>query len=85
EYAKNLHQILSKAGIRSELDISSEKVNYKIRNYSNKKIPIIGVIGKQEAASNTVSLRRLGSDVQEQMTIEELVLFITQENGKYLT
>ncbi|RYE05685.1 MAG: threonine--tRNA ligase [Rickettsiaceae bacterium] len=92
QYTAELHKTLNAAGIRSELDISSEKVNYKIRNYSNKKIPIIGVVGKKEMSNNTISLRKLGSDsnkeiadLPEEMTIEELVLYITQKNAKYLT
>lgn len=85
EYASRVHRILINANIRSELDISAEKVNYKIRNYSKKKIPIIGIIGKQEADNDTITLRRLGAndDIQEQITIDDLVALITSENAKY--
>jgi len=84
EYAIKLNKLLIDAGIRSELDLSSEKMNYKIRNFSNRKIPIIAVVGKQEMANGTVTLRRLDSDKQENMTIEDLIKFVQSENAKYL-
>lgn len=86
EYASNVYKNLSEAGVRSELDISSEKVNYKIRNFSNKKVPIIAIIGKQEVADSTVTLRKLGSDdVQETMSVAGLIDIVKKENAKYLS
>jgi threonyl-tRNA synthetase len=85
DYAIRVNNSLIEAGVRSELDISAEKVNYKIREFSNKKIPIIAVVGKQEEAAGTVSIRRLGSENQEVILIEELVAMIRQENNKYIT
>lgn len=84
EYIIQVNKLLVEAGIRSELDISKEKVNYKIRNFSNQKIPIIAVIGKKEQQESTVSLRMLGSDIKKTVTIEDLINLVNQENKKYL-
>ena len=71
-------------GIRSELDISKEKVNYKIRNFSNNRVPIIAVIGKKEQEEGSVTIRRLGSEAQETMKVDELIELVRAENKKYL-
>ena len=72
-------------GIRSELDISREKVNYKIRNFSNQKVPLIAVVGKKEQADGTITIRRLGSsEEQETLSVDEVIKMITTENKKYL-
>lgn len=85
DYACKINDDLINAGVRTELDISPEKINYKIRNFSNYKIPIIAVVGKQEAANNTVTLRRLGSsDFQEVLSVQELISLVQAENEKYL-
>jgi len=81
----SIHASLIKAGIRSELDISREKVNYKIRNFSNQKVPIIAVIGKKEQENNTVTLRMLGIEEQKTVSIDELVRIIQTENNKYIS
>lgn len=57
DYAKTINEKLLSAGIRTELDISAEKINYKVRNFSHKKVPIIAVIGNKEAENGTVCLR----------------------------
>ena len=79
-----IHAKLIAAGIRSELDISREKVNYKIRNFSNQKVPIIAVIGKKEQEDGTVTLRRLGSQDQETILVDELISVVLNENKRYL-
>jgi threonyl-tRNA synthetase len=84
-YASEVYKTLHSAKVRTTLDISADKVNYKIRNFSNKKVPIIAIIGKQEIENNTVTLRRLGQDAQEQVSVEDLVLAINKENAKYLS
>jgi len=72
EYAKNIHQQLQASDFRVELDLSSDKINYKIRKHSLTKTPLIIVVGKNEAADGTVSLRRFGSDKVEILSIAEL-------------
>ncbi len=84
EHISAIHTKLIGAGIRSELDISREKVNYKIRNFSNQKVPIIAVIGKKEQEEGTVTLRRLGSQDQETIPVDELVNVVLNENKRYL-
>lgn len=85
EFAKDVYKTLNNSGVRTTLDISAEKVNYKIRNFSNQKVPIIAVIGKQEVTNNTVTLRILGKEEKKQVSIEDLVSLITIENSKYLS
>ncbi len=64
EYAKEVHQALIDAGIRAELDIRNEKINYKVREHSVKKVPTLFVLGAREAEEKTVAIRRLGSKAQ---------------------
>jgi len=84
DHISAIHNKLIAAGIRSELDISKEKVNYKIRNFSNQKVPIIAVIGKKEQEDGTVTLRRLGSPNQETILVDELINVVLNENKRYL-
>ena len=84
DYIRDLHDNFIKLGIRSELDISKEKVNYKIRNFSNQKVPIIAVAGPKEVQNNSLTLRYLGSEKQESVTIDELIEMIQRENKKYI-
>lgn len=74
--AKEVFDRLVASGIRAELDNSSEKINYKIRNLSNQKVPLIAVIGKKEAEDGTVTIRTLGSEEQKTMKVEELISFV---------
>lgn len=85
DYALEVSKLLINEGIRSEINISSEKINAKIRDFSNKKVPIIAVIGKQEMANNTVTIRQLGSEEQKIISISELVKLVKEENQRYLT
>ena len=62
-----------KEGIKCEMDLRNEKINYKVREHSLAKIPFILVCGKKEVAENTVSIRKLGSDKQETIKKEDLI------------
>lgn len=84
EYLQALHYKLVDAGIRSELDISREKVNYKIRNFSSLKVPLIAIAGKKEQEDGTVTIRRLGQEEQETVSVEKLIDMIAAENKKFL-
>ena len=53
-----------RAGLRVEADLRNEKINYKVREHSLAKVPVLLVVGKKEAAERTVSIRRLGSQEQ---------------------
>ncbi|MEO6394722.1 MAG: threonine--tRNA ligase [Devosia sp.] len=63
-YAEKLLAQLRDAGIRAELDIRNEKINYKVREHSSQKVPLMFVVGKREAEEGSVSIRRLGTEGQ---------------------
>ena len=65
DYAREIHAELVKAGIRAELDLRNEKINYKVRDHSLHKIHTMFVVGGKEAESRSVSIRKLGSEKQE--------------------
>ena len=73
KYVKNLFEDLFKEGIKCEMDLRNEKINYKIREHSLAKIPYILVCGKKEVSDNTVTIRKLGSDKQETIKKEKLI------------
>ena len=79
-YVKKLFEDLFKEGIKCEMDLRSEKINYKVREHSLAKIPYIIVCGKKEVAENTVTLRKLGSDKQEVMKREKLIKNMLESN-----
>lgn len=71
EYASKIFRELENKGYRVEIDLRNEKINYKIREHSLKKVPIMVVVGKKEAEEGTVSLRILGKEEQQVMTLNE--------------
>jgi len=73
EYVKKLFEDLFKEGIKCEMDLRNEKINYKVREHSLAKVPFILVCGKKEVAENTVTVRTLGSDKQEVMKRDDLI------------
>lgn len=79
DYAKEVHKALKKAGIRAELDLRNEKISYKIREHSMKKVPVMLVIGKREAADRTVAVRRLGEEKQEVLALDETIAKLVAE------
>ena len=79
DYAREVAENLKARGLRFELDLRNEKINYKVREHSLKKVPIIAAIGKREAAEGTLSLRRLGSKDQEVLALGEAVAKIAEE------
>ncbi len=72
-YVKKLFEDLFKEGIKCEMDLRNEKINYKIREHSLAKIPYIIVCGKKEENDKTVTVRKLGSDKQEVMKRDKLI------------
>ena len=79
DYAREVHGLMTKAGLRVELDLRAEKISYKVREHSVAKVPLIFAIGKREAAERTVALRRLGSDQQEILALDEAVARLAAE------
>ena len=80
DYVKKLFEDLFKEGIKCEVDLRNQKINYKIREHSLAKVPMILVCGKKEVSENTVTVRRLGSEKQEVFKREELIKNILTAN-----
>jgi threonyl-tRNA synthetase len=72
-YAEEVARRLAAAGLRVETDLRNEKINYKIREHSLAKVPVIAVVGKREAAERTVALRTLGVEKQEVLPLDNAV------------
>lgn len=79
EYAQSIYNDLIAKGIRAELDIRNEKINYKVREHSHAKVPVMFVVGAREQAEQTVALRRLGSDKNEVMPLIDAVTNLCEE------
>ncbi|GLQ19753.1 threonine--tRNA ligase [Algimonas porphyrae] len=79
-YAEDVVEKLRAAGLRAEVDTRNEKINYKIRELSaDRKIPVIAVVGRREAEEGKLALRRLGSQGQEIVTLDEAIATLTEE------
>src|SRR5689334_12759566 len=79
EYARDAIDKARRAGLRVEADLRNEKINYKVREHSLAKIPVLLVVGKKEAAERTVSIRRLGSEAQHVMGLDAALAALAQE------
>ena len=79
EYAEKVVSQLKKAGLSASADTRNEKINYKVREHSLAKVPVILVCGMREAEENTVNVRRLGSRDQTSMTLDEAVSALSEE------
>jgi threonyl-tRNA synthetase len=79
EYAEEAAAALRKAGLRVETDLRNEKINYKVREHSVQKVPIIAVVGGREAEDRTLALRRLGSNGQQMISLEDACRDLAQE------
>ncbi|MBO7656205.1 MAG: threonine--tRNA ligase [Alphaproteobacteria bacterium] len=73
EYAENVVADLRDAGVYARADLRDEKVNYKVRELSLAKTPIIAVVGEKESADKTVTLRRLGIEKQETIALSDFI------------
>ncbi len=78
-YAAEVSQQLAAAGIRVETDTRNEKINYKVRDHSLKKVPHLLVVGKREAEEGTVALRTLGAEHQKVMPLAEAITLLKGE------
>ena len=79
DYAKEVAAVLKKAGLSAKTDLRNEKINYKIREHSVAKIPVIAVVGAKEKQDRTVTVRRIGSDKQEVVKLDDLVKALAAE------
>jgi len=78
-YAVEVAAKLKAAGVRVETDVRNEKINYKVREHSLKKVPHLVVVGKREAEEGTVALRTLGAEHQKVMSLDEAIALLTAE------
>ncbi|MAW01572.1 MAG: threonine--tRNA ligase [Candidatus Pelagibacter sp.] len=78
-YGKEVINLLAKNKIRSIIDDRNEKINYKIRDHSLSKLPILLICGAKESKSKSVTIRRLGSDKQEVMKLTEVIKVLSEE------
>ena len=79
-YAKKVLSKLEKAGIRAEVDLRNEKINYKVREHSLKKIPYLFVVGAREEAAGQVSLRQLGTTETPSLDLDVALALLTEES-----
>ncbi|RIJ24301.1 threonine--tRNA ligase [Henriciella barbarensis] len=79
EYAEEAARALRAAGLRVEVDTRNEKINYKVREHSLRKVPVIAVVGQREADDRKVALRRFGSQGQEILGLDEAASKIAAE------
>jgi len=73
EYVKKVVGALNAVGVRAESDTRNEKINYKVREHSVAKVPVIFAIGMREVEEKTVSVRRLGSKQSQVMSLEQVI------------
>jgi threonyl-tRNA synthetase len=79
-YAQALAAKLAAAGLRVETDLRNETINYKVREHSLAKVPLLLVVGKREAEGGAVAVRRLGSEERQvALSLDEAVTAIAAE------
>jgi threonyl-tRNA synthetase len=79
EYAVKVRDDLRKAGLRADVDVRNEKINYKVREHSLAKVPVILVVGKREMEEQAVNMRRLGSQDQKSMSLADAIAALVAE------
>ena len=79
DYALEVVAALRKAGLVAEADLRNEKINYKVREHSAAKVPVILVVGAREAEEGSVNMRRLGSRDSKTVPLAEAVAMLTEE------
>jgi threonyl-tRNA synthetase len=79
DYAKQVLTAVRRAGLRATIDLRNEKINYKVREHSLAKIPALLVVGKKEAEQRTVSIRRLGSERQQVVPLDQAIAALVDE------
>ena len=82
DYAEKVALALEEKGIRCSLDLRNEKISYKVREHSSTKTPVIMALGKREQESNSVSVRRIGSNNNESISLEQALKDLSIENSK---
>ena len=81
DYAKKVFNELIKAGINSEVDLKNQKINFKIREHSLAKIPLLLICGQKEKKDNSITIRRLGLEKQETLKVSKLISEISKKTN----
>jgi threonyl-tRNA synthetase len=79
-YAKKIYEQFTKAGINTEMDLKNQKINYKIREHSLSKIPLLLICGEKEFKNESVTIRRLGHEQQETLSLQVATDKISKAN-----
>ncbi len=79
-YAKKIFEECTKAGINIDVDLKNQKINYKIREHSLSKVPLLLICGKKEAEENTVTIRKLGTEQQETLPLNQAIKEISKKS-----
>jgi threonyl-tRNA synthetase len=80
DYAEKVKLLLEKKGLRSIIDLRNEKINYKIREHSVSKIPVLMICGGKEVQDNSITIRRLGEEKQETISLEKAITSLQAES-----
>mgnify|MGYP002012464222 FL=1 len=80
DYALEVCKLLKQKGIRADIDLRNEKIGYKVREHSSKKVPFIFAIGKKEKTDKSLSIRQIGSTDTKSMSLDEGIEFICNQN-----
>ena len=79
-YAKKVFEQFRKADINCEVDLKNHKISYKIRKHSLAKVPLLLICGKKELNTNSVTIRKLGSEKQQVMKLSNAVQYVSSQN-----
>ncbi len=79
-YAKKIFEECTKAGINTEVDLKNQKINYKIREHSLSKVPLLLICGQKEKKNKSVTIRKLGSEKQETLSLDLAIKQISKKN-----
>ena len=79
DYAREVTRLAARAGLRVETDLRNEKINYKVREHSLAKVPALLVVGKKEAETRAVSVRRLGKEGQSVLPLDAALAALAEE------
>ena len=80
DYALEVCKLLKQKGIRADIDLRNEKIGYKVREHSSKKVPFIFAIGKKEKTDKSLSIRQIGSTDTKSMSLDEGIDYICGQN-----
>ncbi len=81
DYARKVLLALHAAGLRAEADVRNQKIGYKVREHSLAKVPVMLVVGGRESRDGTVAVRRLGSQAQESVALNDAIVTLKKDGA----